>query len=115
MTAQTFTLPMPPTSNNLYAHYEGGRFKTQQYSDWIIAAGWQLRIQKPFSINGEYHLEVEVSPPRGDRQNRLKAISDLLVKHGVVEDDSLERTIRLSPHPTESTTECRVTVTPCEA
>ena len=88
------SLPMPPSTNNLFANSShGGRFKTEEYDAWLTEAGWRIQAQKPGRIVGPYSIEINVSRPhtkrRMDLANREKAISDLLVKHHVIADDSL--------------------------
>ena len=89
----TVGLPMPPSTNALYANVSGkGRVKTAAYRQWIHDAGWQLQSQRPGRIEGRYHIEIILSFPSNARSidlDNVKAISDLLVKHGVIEDDSL--------------------------
>lgn len=87
-----FKLPMPPTVNKLYANVAGrGRVKTKRYLTWIQAAGWALKEQKPAKVDGPYCLWLYCERPdkrRRDLANLEKAVSDLLVSHGVVGDDS---------------------------
>lgn len=111
------TLPIPPTTNNLYANSEsGGRFKTKAYSDWIEAAGWRVQQQRPGRIAGHYEIEIEVPRPshngRYDLSNRAKALEDLLVKMRVVQDDSLSERIGMSWGPPGS--DVRVILSKCE-
>lgn len=96
----SLTLPMPLSANALFANKgSGGRIKTEAYNAWIEEAGWILVGQRPGKIDGRYELSLHVARPKTaikqDLQNRLKAVSDLLVKHCVVSDDSLEEKITL--------------------
>ena len=88
-------LPAPPSANNLfYNRKEGGRGKTQAYRDWIIESGWRLQQQNPGMIDGSYEIEIIVGKTNvRDIANSEKALSDLLVRHGVVIDDSLAERI----------------------
>ena len=93
MTAQTFSLPLPPSFNNLYANAgRKGRVITPGYRDWIVEAGWEFKLARVEPVKGPYRLEIVIGR-QGRRQtdlaNREKAISDLMVKHRLVEDDSL--------------------------
>lgn len=86
-------VPVPPSTNRLYANKRGGgRIKTQAYKNWIRQAGWDLRLQKPPHMPGYVAVLYYVPWPKRkgkyDLGNREKALSDLLVKHGVIEDDS---------------------------
>jgi Holliday junction resolvase RusA-like endonuclease len=66
---------------------------TDRYRDWQTEAGWMLKSQHPRRISGNYRLHVEVARPDNRRRDLdnigFKAVCDLLVKHGVLQDDSL--------------------------
>jgi Holliday junction resolvase RusA-like endonuclease len=103
-------LPPPPSANNLFASStRGGRFKSRNYAAWINEAGWRLSAQRAGRIVG--HYEIEIHTPRRARRTDLdnlsKAISDLLVQHGIVSDDSLAERLTVSWLPAEAT-ECVV-------
>ena len=90
----TLFLPLPPTTNNLYANSEnGGRFKTEAYDQWLADAGWRVQQQRPGRIAGAYALDLEIPRPSSKRamdlSNRIKATEDLLCKQRVIADDSL--------------------------
>ena len=91
-------LPAPPSANGLFANRAvGGRIKTEGYKAWIAEAGWRLQQQRPGRIAGAYEIEIRVARTEGaDIDNRVKALSDLLVKHRVVEDDSLAEKLTVS-------------------
>lgn len=86
---------LPPSTNALFANSSRGRFKTPAYKAWISTAGWELREQRPKTVAGAYALEMRFGRKnkRRDLDNTIKAVSDLLVEHRVVEDDSLCRKI----------------------
>lgn len=88
----TFDLPMPPTANNLYFNLpRRGRAKTPEYCNWITTAGWELAKQKRdlgiTKFKEPVSLLYEVQRGRRDLANSEKAVTDLLVKCGVLEDD----------------------------
>lgn len=95
-------LPMPPSVNGLWFNKaSGGRGKTKHYEEWLAEAGWRLQQQRPGRIEGNYEIEIFVVRPdnrRRDLANLEKAISDLLVTHGVIEDDSLAERISMAWH-----------------
>ena len=85
-------LPFPPTTNNLFVNAgKRGRVRSQAYEMWLQLAG--LRIKDSHRRNfGHYALHICLKRPdkrRRDLGNFEKAVSDLLVSHGVVKDDSL--------------------------
>jgi Holliday junction resolvase RusA-like endonuclease len=94
----TLFLPLPPSSNHLFANSEGGgRHKTEAYDQWLSDAGWCIQQQRPGRIAGAYSLELEIPRPSSKRamdlSNRIKATEDLLVKMRVISDDSLAERI----------------------
>jgi crossover junction endodeoxyribonuclease RusA len=100
----TITLPVPPSVNNLFNNRKGGRYKTAAYEEWIELSGWELLGQRARSVRGTA-VAVEIYLPwklRGDIDNRAKPVLDLLVKHGIIDDDRkvdrlvIERDTRLT-------------------
>jgi Holliday junction resolvase RusA-like endonuclease len=85
-------LPIPPTTNNLFAGTGKRRYRTSEYNSWIEEAGWQIATQKPPQVYGRVSLTIEVREPKSlhrmDLANREKATVDLLVKHLVIQGDS---------------------------
>ena len=94
-----FRLPLPPSVNSLYANVPGkGRIKSDRYRKWLSAAGWAIKEQRPKPITGDYALWIYCERPdqrKRDIGNLEKAVSDLLVKHGIISDDSLAAEIHL--------------------
>jgi crossover junction endodeoxyribonuclease RusA len=93
-------LPYPPSTNTLYRNVAGkGRVKTAKYKQWIDEAGFVLMFKHLPAITGPYVLQIALFSAdnrRRDIDNGIKAISDVLVKHGLVEDDSLCKELRVS-------------------
>jgi len=89
---QPLRLPLPPSVNALYANVpKRGRVRSARYRTWLNAAGWALAEQRPRKVSGDYVLWLWCERPDGRRRdigNLEKPISDLLVAHGVVGDDS---------------------------
>lgn len=110
-------LPSPPSVNALFANRKGGRgrgrYPTRAYVEWQREAGWELQRARPGRIDGAYNVLFELKPKRGraDLSNFWKAPSDLLVKHGIVTDDSLEREVTMRWAGVEG---CRITLTKAE-
>lgn len=95
----TVTLPFPPGVNNLFATYGNRRIRTRRYEAWIAEAGARLIKQNRPRIAGPFHFTLTADRPdnrKRDLDGLAKAPLDLLVKHEVIEDDSLSRSIRLA-------------------
>ena len=95
-----FTVPTPPSVNALYRNVPGrGRVKTSRYKTWINAAGWDVRAQKPPPVPDSVAVNYSVPRPKDRRRHDLgnyeKALSDLLVLHEIIEDDSKIVELRL--------------------
>lgn len=99
-------LPFPVSVNALYRNQRGkGRVKTERYRTWRRVAGTMLEQQKPGSIEGPVALDIALGHPvnrdgsrnkiRRDLCNHIKCIEDLLVDHGVIEDDSLVQSLTI--------------------
>lgn len=113
----TFILPLPPSVNGLWANSKhGGRFRTQRYDSWIYEAGAEIMRQRPKKHIGPVVLSYEVEEPAGKRKfdlgNREKALTDLLVSHGIIQadDNTIVREIKLKWAPDISGV--RVTILP---
>lgn len=89
----TFTLPTPPTANNLFVNVPGkGRSATAEYREWQHNAGWGVKtsiVGKPIPDPPYKVTYIVPRKARGDLANREKAIGDLMVKLGILKDDSL--------------------------
>lgn len=84
-----FDLPLPPSVNALYFNRDRGRTKTRAYQDWITTARSALRKQKARPIFHPVKLEYQVTEKsRIDLGNHEKALTDLLVFHGILENDT---------------------------
>jgi hypothetical protein len=65
-----------------------GRILSTFYRAWKIEAGWMLKSQKIQPLIGQFKLEILLSDSRnGDCDNRIKAVSDLLVSNEIVQGD----------------------------
>jgi len=105
-------LPYPPSANSLWK-YSGrsGVYRSPRYMQWLTAAGWEIKAQKPGHIRGNYFLRVDVERKdrrRRDIDNLIKSVSDALVQNGVVTDDSLAERITIGW--SDKVSGCRVTV-----
>lgn len=94
----TIRLPLPPSVNAMYVNVVGrGRRKSGVYKAWVRTAGTLLNIQRPAKVSGPYEIEIRVPlKMRGDADNRIKPLLDLLVAHGVTDDDKHAKRVSIS-------------------
>ncbi len=108
----TLDLPYPVSTNRLWQKGLTGLVRTPTYATWFRAAGNRLNEQHPGKVKGEYELTVLLGKPdrrKRDLDNTIKSLSDLLVEHGIIDDDSFARKITLEW--SSDVTGARVTVT----
>lgn len=90
----TFRLAhVPPSTNSLFANVEGkGRVRSARYRTWSNAAGWDLKAQRVVKFDGPVYLTIAIGklPRNADMSNRVKALEDLLVEHGIIPGDNVE-------------------------
>lgn len=85
-----FILPLAPSTNNLYANAAKGKGRriSEGYLDWRQTAGHALNRTGTWKIPGPVNINIRVPMKApGDIDNRIKAVIDLLVKHGRIDDD----------------------------
>lgn len=92
-------LPFPLSVNNLYANSGKGRgrHKTARYAAWLLEASLVIKDSHRQAL-GPYELCIALQAPdkrARDLGNYEKAVSDLLVMHGVVKDDSYCRRLTM--------------------
>lgn len=84
-------LPFPISVNRMFADGRTRRIKSSVYQDWIQEAGLMLNRQHPGKINSRvrliYQFQDEIDGRRRDVGNLEKGVTDLLVKHGVIDGD----------------------------
>lgn len=88
-------LPVPPSTNNLFASAKGTRrrFITAEYRAWKeLAAPLAAALKSPAAYPVEVWLTLAGKGinPQSDVANREKATTDLLVSCGVLAGDSLK-------------------------
>lgn len=113
----TLQIPLPPSVNALYANVAGrGRVKTARYRTWINAAGWDVSAQRPEPVPGHIAVTYRIPWPtdkrRRDIGNLEKAISDLLVKHQLIDDDSKIVDLRIAYGVANNEGKAEVTIQP---
>lgn len=96
-------IPIPPSLNGIFRNVPGiGRVKTGGYKRWITQAGYAVLAQRPEKWKGDVAVSIAIGPrQRGDLDNRIKPVLDLLTKMQVIEDDRkvVEITARWSVIP----------------
>ncbi|MEK6591517.1 MAG: RusA family crossover junction endodeoxyribonuclease [Pseudomonadota bacterium] len=95
--AAFFTLPMPPSANNMFINTGRGRARSEAYNAWINEAGWELRRQRVPKLKGRVRVNIRLERPsvgKADVDNRIKPVLDLLQTMGVLTDDSLVWDVR---------------------
>lgn len=118
--APSILLPWPPSTNRLFANRQRGRAKTRAYDNWIYEAGCELLRQRPERHEGEVSVEITACPPNArkrDLDNLLKPCLDLLVRHQIIQDDSIRflKSLNISLAEEEEFSGLRITITPLEA
>ena len=89
----SISIPFPPSTNSLYRNGGRSRVKTKAYNAWIHAAGNEILTQraKIMPVQGPYTLVVLLPKSKRrwnmDCSNFIKAPEDLLVRHGLIDDD----------------------------
>lgn len=109
-------LPFPPSVNSAYGNNKHGRHKTAAYKAWEALAGARIKDSHRKGY-GPYCLSICLRRPDDRRSRDLgnfeKVVSDLLVAHGVVRDDSFCERLTMTWDAGMSA-ECVVLVLPCE-
>jgi Holliday junction resolvase RusA-like endonuclease len=106
-------LPLPPSVNALWRSARGRVFKSARYKDWIAQAdNWfvHAKYRKRGSITGPFtaHIVLDRSRRRGDCDNRVKPVLDILQSWGVIENDKLAE--KVSVEWGVAPLGCRVTI-----
>ena len=87
-------IPMPPSTNSLFANKRGGgRMKTPAYRAWRNNAVLVGSLPRPARIEGLCDVTVHLPPFAGDTDNRVKPCLDAAKEIGVIADDG-ERFVR---------------------
>lgn len=90
MMSGTYYLDVCPTANNLFINVRGkGRIKSGKYNIWTANSLKELLVQKAKPVPTPVAITIELPESlRGDLSNRIKAAEDLLVRAGIIPDDS---------------------------
>ncbi len=112
-----YTLPFPPTNNNLYANSSGGkrygRHMTKAHIEWRRDAGLSILEQGRKSIKGQVVVYIALVAPdkrRRDVSNTIKAVEDLLVEMRVIEGDDNRYVQKVSAQWVDDGAPCTVLI-----
>lgn len=115
----TLTMPMPPSTNNLFVNRGRKRARSSKYDLWVTAAGWELKRQRASHVAGPVSLAFEfeegIDNRKRDISNLIKAPEDLLVRHGVITADDNSIVREISMKWSRSVKGCQVTIVPVES
>lgn len=96
MSPLSFSLPRPPSVNQCYGtNFDTKRrYRTKKYLAWIKLAGWTvIKLGRAHKIQGKINVSYAVARVKDNRRrdvaNYEKPLSDFIVSHGFIEDDSL--------------------------
>lgn len=86
---------VPPSVNSMYRNVPGkGRVKSRDYINWIKQSQVEIMIQRPRRHVGPVQVEIRIPTSQcrrtSDCDNRAKACLDVLVKQGVIVNDSMD-------------------------
>lgn len=97
---QRLTLPFPPSLNNCFVNAKGvGRIPSQRYKAWTTEALWMLKAQRAEKMAGDLSIHIGLVAPdkrARDGDNLIKPALDILVKAGIIADDSNKHVRRVS-------------------
>jgi Holliday junction resolvase RusA-like endonuclease len=102
----------PPGVNNLYTNVPGvGRVLSTKARAWREHAGYQLNRQRPSSFAGPVKIDLAIEDKgRFDLDGCAKIVIDLLVTHGVIEEDNRKIVRDIHLYWDASIAGCRVRV-----
>lgn len=116
----SYNLLLPPSTNeltfNLPKEKGGGRAHTKKYTRWIRNARWMLIAQGARPVAGKVKVFIELSERSGlDLDNCCKPVLDVLVAHGIIEDDQRKFVDGISLAWSSEIDGVRVSLTACRA
>jgi Holliday junction resolvase RusA-like endonuclease len=121
MRTASFTLPLPPSVNGMFANAGQGRVKTKGYREWRKAASAAIIAQRCPAFPGTFRLEVRASDQglthARDIDNCAKATADAFVHCGIIPADDHRhlRTIALAWTADLDAGTCEVVITELSA
>lgn len=95
------TLPLCPTTNNLFMNRGKGRIRTKAYREWAERAAWFLKDVPAWPYGYPVAIDITIVSGKGwtlacDVANREKACVDSIVTAGILKGDSCRYVRRVS-------------------
>ncbi len=111
---------VPPSVNSMYRNVRGkGRVKSRDYINWQKQSAVEVMIQRPRRHIGRVEIEIRIPEDQcrktSDCDNRAKACLDLLVKQGIIIDDSMSFVRRTSVEFARDIEQTEIIITDVEA
>lgn len=111
----SITLPLPTSANRIWRRGKGGKTThiSAEYAAWKRDAELAVKSAGIEPISGRYNLLLLIpSKDRADADNRIKAVSDLLVRSGMIPDDRHAWEVMVRRDDSIHPRLCRVSVSP---
>ena len=93
-------LPFPVPLSACFTNAPGkGRVPTKRYKAWQTEALWMMKAQRAQPVDGRVSIFIRLVAPdkrHRDAGNCDKAVGDILVKAGIIKDDSNRYVRRLT-------------------
>ncbi len=93
-------LPFPVPLSACFTNAPGkGRVPTSRYKAWQTEALWMMKAQRAQPVDGRVSIFIRLVAPdkrHRDAGNCDKAVGDILVKAGIIKDDSNRYVRRLT-------------------
>lgn len=112
------TLPLPVSANRIWRRGKGGKTThiSKEYAEWKREAAHAVKSLDLVPVSGRYSLLILIpAKDRADADNRVKAVSDLLVACGVIPDDKHAWEVTVRRDETLHARLCRVIVSTAPA
>ena len=111
-------LPFPVPLSACFTNVKGrGRVTTARYKAWTETSLWLIKSQRVKPVDGPVSIYVRLVAPdkrHRDAGNCDKAVCDVLVKAGIIQDDSNRYVRRLTYEWQEEGPACLVIIQRCE-
>jgi Holliday junction resolvase RusA-like endonuclease len=109
----SFLVPWPPSVNQMRIAIRGRLISAPEYRDWLDEAGAAVVSQNPDTFIGPVEVDIALGNPnkrKFDIDNRAKAVLDLMVTLGIIEEDNCDILKRLTLYVCPDTRGAMVTV-----